>query len=75
MKFILVFQMCSIIFEACMTPFEDQSVLYSTFAECISSGYIKSLDLLHSMGVGEINRSQTIISFTCENIKGTTIGR
>ena len=67
MKFMLVLQICSAVYQQCSDPYPNFSY-YNTFYDCATAGYLNALTINQSLGIAEVNKSKILINFKCEEL-------
>ena len=65
MKFILVFTICTQLYQNCLPPTPHSNV-YSSHYECATSGYEIAKEMMAQMGQNRVNNDQIVIAFACE---------
>ena len=65
MKFILVFTICTQMYQNCLPP-TSHSDVYSSHYECAISGYEIAKEMMNQMGQNRVNNDQIVIGFKCE---------
>ena len=65
MKFILVFTICTQIYQNCL-PHTPHSGVYSSHYECATEGYAIAQEMMYQMGQNRVNNEQVVIGFKCE---------
>jgi hypothetical protein len=66
-KFILVLQICSAVYQQCSDPF-PQLEPYNTFYDCATAGYLNAITINQELGKQEIIKGKIMVSFKCEQI-------
>ena len=65
MKYILIMQICSAIYQQCSEPMPNK-IQYNSYYECSTAGYLNALTINQSMGSIEVNKSKVLINFRCQ---------
>ena len=65
MKYMLVIQICSAIYQQCSDPHPNFQY-YDSFHDCSTAGYLNALTINQSMGSIEVNKSKVLINFRCQ---------
>jgi len=66
-KFILVLQICSAVYQQCSDPYPNFEP-YSTFYDCATAGYLNAITINQELGKQEIIKGKIMVSFKCEQI-------
>ena len=67
MKFMLVLQICSSIYQQCSEPMPN-NIPYDSYYDCSTAGYLNALTINQSLGLEEVNKGKIIINFRCEEL-------
>ena len=67
MKFMLVLQICSSIYQQCSEPMPN-NIPYDSYYDCSTAGYLNALTINQSLGVTEVDRGKILINFKCEEL-------
>ena len=67
MKFMLVLQICSSIYQQCSVPMPN-NIPYDSYYDCSTAGYLNALTINQSLGVEEVNKGKIMINFRCEEL-------
>ena len=67
MKYMLVIQICSAIYQQCSDPHPNFQY-YDSFYDCSTAGYLNALTINQSLGIAEVNKGKILINFKCEEI-------
>ena len=67
MKYMLVIQICSAIYQQCSDPHPNFQY-YDSFYDCSTAGYLNALTINQSLGIEEVNKGKILINFKCEEI-------
>ena len=67
MKYILIMQICSAIYQQCSDPHPNFQY-YDSFYDCSTAGYLNALTINQSLGIEEVNKGKILINFKCEEI-------
>ena len=67
MKFILVLQICSAVYQQCSEPF-PQLKPYNTFYDCATAGYLNAITINQELGMHEVSKGKIMVNFKCEKI-------
>ena len=67
MKYMLVIQICSAIYQQCSDPHPNFQY-YDSFYDCSTAGYLNALTIIQSLGIEEVNKGKILINFKCEEI-------
>ena len=67
MKFMLVLQICSSIYQQCSEPMPN-NIPYDSYYDCSTAGYLNALTINQSLGVEEVNKGKIMINFRCEEL-------
>ena len=67
MKFILVLQICSAVYQQCSDPYPHFDP-YNTFYDCATAGYLNALTINQSLGAIEVEKGKILINFKCEEL-------
>ena len=67
MKFILVLQICSAVYQQCSDPYPHFDP-YNTFYDCATAGYLNAITINQELGKQEIIKGKIMVSFKCEQI-------
>ena len=70
MKFMLVLQICSAVYQQCSDPYPNFSY-YNTFYDCATAGYLNALTINQDLGKIEVNAGKIMIQFRCEEVSTT----
>ena len=65
MKFILVFTICTQMYQNCLPPTAHKGI-YSSHYECATEGYAIATEMMAQMGQDRVNNEQIVIGFKCE---------
>jgi len=65
MKFILVFTICTQMYQNCLPPTPSQEI-YNSHFECATSGYKIAEEMMNQMGQDRVNNDRIVIGFKCE---------
>ena len=65
MKFMLVLQICSSIYQQCSEPIPNY-VPYDSYYDCSTAGYLNALTINQSLGLEEVNKGKIMVNFKCE---------
>jgi len=65
MKFIIVFTICSQLYQNCLPPTPHRGV-YPSHYECATEGYAIATEMMAQMGQDRVNNDQIVIGFKCE---------
>ena len=65
MKFMLVLQICSSIYQQCSEPMPN-NIPYDSYYDCSTAGYLKALTINQSLGLEEVNKGKIMVNFKCE---------
>jgi len=66
-KFILVLQICSAVYQQCSDPYPNFEP-YNTFYDCATAGYLNAITINQELGKQEIIKGKIMVSFKCEQI-------
>ena len=66
MKYFLYLWVCSAINGACMTPAILNPQPFNSHYECVRSGYIDGMQMIHTMGRDEVEKSRLFVAFNCK---------
>ena len=67
MKFMLVLQICSSIYQQCSAPMPN-NIPYDSYYDCSTAGYLNALTINQSLGLEEVNKGKIMINFRCEEL-------
>ena len=67
MKYMLIIQICSAIYQQCSDPHPNFQY-YDSFYDCSTAGYLNALTINQSLGIEEVNKGKILINFKCEEI-------
>ena len=67
MKFILVLQICSAVYQQCSDPF-PQLKPYNTFYDCATAGYLNAITINQELGMDEVIKGKVMVNFKCQGI-------
>ncbi len=67
MKFMLVLQICSSIYQQCSEPMPN-NIPYDSYYDCSTAGYLNALTINQSLGIDEVNKGKIMINFRCEEL-------
>ena len=67
MKYMLVIQICSAIYQQCSDPHPNFQY-YDSFYDCSTAGYLNALTINQSLGIDEVKKVKILINFKCEEI-------
>ena len=67
MKFILVLQVCSAVYQQCSDPFPKLQP-YNTFYDCATAGYLNAITINQELGMDEVIKGKIMVNFKCEQI-------
>ena len=67
MKYMLVIQICSAIYQQCSDPHPNFQY-YDSFHDCSTAGYLNALTINQSLGIVEVNKGKILINFKCEEL-------
>jgi hypothetical protein len=67
MKFMLVLQICSSIYQQCSEPMPN-NIPYDSYYDCSTAGYLNALTINQSLGLEEVNKGKIMINFRCEEL-------
>ena len=65
MKYMLVIQICSAIYQQCSDPHPNFQY-YDSFYDCSTAGYLNALTINQALGLGEVNKGKIMVNFKCE---------
>jgi hypothetical protein len=65
MKFMLVLQICSAVYQQCSEPMPNY-VPYDSYYDCSTAGYLNALTINQALGLGEVNKGKIMVNFKCE---------
>ena len=65
MKFILVFTICTQMYQQCLPP-TPHSDVYLTHYDCATYGYEIAKEMMNQMGQDRVNNDRIVIGFKCE---------
>ena len=68
-KFILIIQLCSVVHMDCMKEFKS-NIVFDSYYECMHSGHAHSIYTLNNMGQQFVDRTKTVIKFSCQEATG-----
>ena len=66
MKFILLLWVCSAINGSCMLPPLQKSQSFNSHYECVTAGYLESLQMVQAIGEIEIEKNRLFVAFNCK---------
>jgi len=67
MKFMLVLQICSSIYQQCSEPMPN-NIPYDSYYDCSTAGYLNALTINQSLGLEEVNKGKIMVNFRCEEL-------
>ena len=67
MKYILIMQICSAIYQQCSDPIPN-NMQYDSYYDCSTAGYLNALTINQSLGIAEVNKGKILINFKCEEV-------
>ena len=67
MKFMLVLQICSSIYQQCSEPMPN-NIPYDSYYDCSTAGYLNALTINQSLGIAEVNKGKIMVNFRCEGL-------
>ena len=67
MKFILVLQICSAVYQQCSDPYPNFEP-YNTFYDCATAGYLNAITINQELGMHEVTKGKIMVNFKCEKI-------
>ena len=65
MKYLLIMWVCSAVNGSCMQPPIQDHQSFNTHYECITSGYLKGLKMVQTIGKETIEKNRLFIAFNC----------
>ena len=65
MKYILIMQICSAIYQQCSDPMPN-NIPYNSYYDCSTAGYLNALTINQSLGIEEVNKGKILINFNEE---------
>lgn len=65
MKFLLIIQICSSVFQQCTEPLKIYP-MYDSHYDCATGGFIRGLTALREIGQEEVDKSRIIVNFSCQ---------
>ena len=70
MKYMLVIQICSAIYQQC-SDHHPNFQYYDSFHDCSTAGYLNALTINQELGKIEVNAGKIMIQFRCEEVSTT----
>ena len=70
MKYILIMQICSAIYQQCSDPMPN-NIPYNSYYDCSTAGYLNALTINQDLGKIEVNAGKIMIQFRCEEVSTT----
>ena len=67
MKFMLVLQICSAVYQQCSDPYPNFSY-YNTFYDCATAGYLNAITINQELGMHEVIKGKIMVNFKCQGI-------
>ena len=67
MKYILILQICSAVYQQCSDPYPDFKAFHNYF-DCTSAGYLNAITINQELGMHEVISGKIMINFRCEKI-------
>ena len=67
MKYVLVLKICSLLHLNCLPEIPD-NVVFNSWSECASAGYLRSIQTNNSIDSGMVNRNKIVINFECVEV-------
>ena len=67
MKYMLVIQICSAIYQQCSDP-QPNFNYYDSFYDCSTAGYLNALTINQELGMQEVINGKIMVRFKCEEI-------
>ena len=67
MKFILVLQICSAVYQQCSDPYPHFDP-YNTFYDCATAGYLNAITINQELGIDEVIKGKIMVNFKCQGI-------
>lgn len=67
MKYMLVIQICSAIYQQCSDPHPNFQY-YDSFHDCSTAGYLNALTINQELGKLDVNSGKIMINFKCEEV-------
>ena len=67
MKFILVLQICSAVYQQCSDPYPHFDP-YNTFYDCATAGYLNAITINQELGMDEVIKGKVMVNFKCQGI-------
>jgi len=68
MKYILILQICSAVYQQCSEPYPNFEP-YNTFYDCATAGYLNAITINQELGMHEITKGKIMVNFKCEGIQ------
>ena len=65
MKYMLVIQICSAIYQQCSDPYPHFDP-YNTFYDCATAGYLNAITINQELGMHEVSKGKIMVNFKCE---------
>ena len=67
MKYMLILQICSSIYQQCSEPMPN-NIPYDSYYDCSTAGYLNALTINQSLGLEEVSKGKIMINFRCEEL-------
>ena len=68
MKFMLILKVCSVVHLNCLPPIQD-NFLFNSWSECVSAGYLRSIETNNNIGSIMVNKNKIVVKFECVEVK------
>ena len=72
MKFLLIIQICSSIYNGCLTPLNDP-YSYNSWKDCGLAGYEQTMNIMKELDSSLVNKDKIYIRFSCEEVESSDI--
>ena len=67
MKYILILQICSAVYQQCSDPYPHFDP-YNTFYDCATAGYLNAITINQELGIDEVIKGKIMVNFKCQGI-------
>ena len=67
MKYMLIMQICSAIYQQCSDP-QPNFNYFNSFHDCSTAGYLNALTINQELGYLEVNSAKIMVQFKCEEV-------
>tara|TARA_R100000664_G_scaffold5603_1_gene10437 strand:+ start:1044 stop:1256 length:213 start_codon:yes stop_codon:yes gene_type:complete len=67
MKYILILQICSVVYQQCSDPYPDFKP-FNNYFDCATAGYFNAITINQELGMHEVISGKIMVNFKCEKI-------